>query len=159
MVNGTELLKSWLSISLKAVIPYFRPPAHWEEENWKVKVVEREPFTTTEVKKTLNWFFAQLFLSISSVSTEQSQTCATNEIQITLKVKYVSLWWNRLRLPTRTPLLRAHNQHRETCCKIISRNSQNFLKIRNCGNCAKMLVSWRRSRKDSSSLQLKKDLR
>ena len=27
------------------------------------------------------------------------------------------------------------------CCKILSRNSQNFLKIRNCRNFAKMLVS------------------
>ena len=83
-VTGTELLKSWRSISLKAVIPFFRRPAPWEEENWKVKVVERRPFTTTEVKRTLNWFFAHLFLSISSVSANQSQTCAVNWNQIKL---------------------------------------------------------------------------
>ena len=50
--------------------------------------------------------------------------------QITLKVKSVSLWWYRLRVPTRTPILKDQNQHRETCCNIISRNSQKFLKIR-----------------------------
>ena len=84
----------------KLVIPFFRPPAHWEEESWKVKVVERKPFTSTEVKKELKLFFAQLFLSISSVSTVQSQTCATTWNQITLEVKSVSLWWYRLRIAT-----------------------------------------------------------
>ena len=33
-------------------------------------------FTSTVVKKPLNWFFARLFPSISSVSTEQQQICA-----------------------------------------------------------------------------------
>ena len=46
-----------------------------------------------------------------------------------------------------------------TCCKIMSSNSQNFLKMRNCRNFAMMLVSQRRLRKDSSSSQLRKDLR
>ena len=41
LTNWTELLKSWRSISLRLVIRYFRPPAHCEEENWKVKVVGR----------------------------------------------------------------------------------------------------------------------
>ena len=36
-------------------ILYFKPPILWEEETLKaVKVVERKPFTTTEVKKALN---------------------------------------------------------------------------------------------------------
>ena len=47
-----------------------------------------------------------------------------------------------MRVPTPTPHLRAqHHRHRETCRKIISRNSQNYLKIRNCRNFAKMLLS------------------
>ena len=59
-----------------------------------------------------------------------------------------------------TSLLRAqHHRYRETCCKICSRNSQNFLMIKNCQNSAKMLVSLRRLRKDSSSSHLRKDLR
>ena len=92
---------------------FFKPPVFWEEENWKVKVVDRKPFTTTEVKKPLTWFFARLFLSISSVSAESQKMCKRA----------------------------LHPRHRETCCKIISRNSQNFLKIRNCRNIAKMLYS------------------
>ena len=65
-----------------------------------------------------------------------------------------------MRVPTLTPHLRAqHHQHRETCCKIISRNLQNFLKIKNGRIFAKMLVSYRRLRMDSSSSQLRKDLR
>ena len=112
MVNGTELLRSWWSISLKVGILYFKPPVLWEEENWKVKVVERKPFTTTEVKKLLNWFFARLFLSISSVPTERSKICA-NWIQIMLKVRSVNLWWYRLKFPMLTPHLRGqHHQHR-----------------------------------------------
>ena len=46
------------------------------------------------------------------------------------------------RVPTVTPHLTAqHHRHSETCRKIISRNSQNFLKIRHCRNFAKMLLS------------------
>ena len=142
MLNGIQLLRTWWSISLKAGIQNFESPVLWKEENWKVKVVERKPFTTTGVKKPLNWFFARLFQSISSVSTEQSQICATTQIQIKPKVWSANLWWYRQRVPTLTPHLRVqHHQHRETCCKIISRNSQNYLKIRNFRNFAKMLVS------------------
>ena len=44
-------------------------------------------------------------------------------------------------MSTLTPNLRAqHHRHRETCCKIIPRTSQNFVKIRNCRNFARMLV-------------------
>ena len=76
------------------------------------------------------------------------------------KVWSVNLWWYRLIVPTLTPHLRAqHHPHMETCCKIISRYSQDFLKIRTCQDCAKMLVSWRRSRRASSTSQLRKDLR
>ena len=39
---------------------------------------EVHSFTSTEVKKPLNVFFALLFLSTSSVSTEQFQICAKN---------------------------------------------------------------------------------
>ena len=106
----------------------------WEEENSKAKVVERCPFTTTEVKKPLNWFFARLFLSISTASTEQSQSCAKNKIQIQgrkLKVRFVNLWWHRMRFPMLTPHLRVqHHWHRWTYCKNTNGNSQNFLKIR-----------------------------
>ena len=74
-------------------------------------------------------------------------------------MRSVNRSWYRLRVPTLTPHLRAqHHRHRKICCKIISKKSQNFLKIRNCRNFAKMLVSKRILRKDSSSPQLRKDL-
>ena len=86
--------------------------------------------------------------SISSVSTEQSQTCATNYAESEICEPLV--------IPIE--IANTNTTSQSSCCKIISRNSQNFLKIRNCQDCAKMMVSWRRSRRDSSSLQLKKDL-
>ena len=60
-----KLLKVWCSTLPKAEIVYFVSAALWKEENWKAK--EWNPFNSTVV----NWFFAQLFPSISSVSTEQ----------------------------------------------------------------------------------------
>ena len=62
-----------------------------KEEEWK-------PFTSTVLKKPLNWFFAQLFPSISSMSTEQHQICVTNlpethEVQGNL----FSGWWRSTR--------------------------------------------------------------
>ena len=53
------------------------------------------------------------------------------------------------RIPTLKPHLGAqHHQHRVTCCKFVSRNSQNVMKINNCRNFAKMLVSSGRDRTD-----------
>ena len=43
-------------------------------------------------EETVEWIFARLFLSISSVSTDQSQTCATNYNQSMPKVRSVNLW-------------------------------------------------------------------
>ena len=44
----------------------------------KAKKQEWNPSTWTVVMTPLNWFFAQLFPSISSVSTEQYQFCEKN---------------------------------------------------------------------------------
>ena len=71
MVNGTKLLKAWCSTLPKADILYFVRAAPWKEENRKAKEKEWNPFTSTVVMKPLNWFFAKLFPSISSVSTVQ----------------------------------------------------------------------------------------
>ena len=58
------------------------------------------------------------------------------------------------------PSLRLTHPHRRTCCEKTSRNSQNFLMIRNCPNYALTLVSWRKLGKDNSLLHWrKKDLR
>ena len=64
----TGLLNKWCSIFAESRHPFFFvPPAPWKEENYDAKERERSLFTTTVVKKTLNWFFARLFLQISSV--------------------------------------------------------------------------------------------
>ena len=109
-------------------------------------------------------FFSKLvyfdFVQFSYTFCSSQVTTRERQHHLTQKMWSVNLWWYRLRVPTRTPHLRAqHHRYTETCCKIISRNSQNFLKIRICRNFAKMLVSWRRLRKDSSSSQLRRDLR
>ena len=72
-----------------------------------------------------------VILSISSVSTEQSQMCATNYIEILMNVRSVNRWWYRRRVPTLTPQphLRAqHHRHKVTSCKITNGNSQNSWK-------------------------------
>ena len=58
--------------------PIFQATSPLEGGELKIKGGGKKPFTTTELKKPLKRFLAQLFLQISSVSTEQSQTCATN---------------------------------------------------------------------------------
>ena len=50
-------------------------------KRWKVKEVENYRYTSVPMVKRSNCFFAQLFLLISSVFTEQSQKCGKNVIQ------------------------------------------------------------------------------
>ena len=49
------------------------PRVHCPEERFKAKEVENSQYTSALMDKRLKLFFAQLFLSISSVFTEQSQ--------------------------------------------------------------------------------------
>ena len=71
MENWRKLLKTWCSTLPEADILYFVSAAPWKEKNWKGKEKEWNPFTSTVVMKSLSWFFAQLFPSMSSVSAEQ----------------------------------------------------------------------------------------
>ena len=52
--SGVELTSSIQMVNGRAGILHFKPPVFGKEENWKVKVVERKPFTTTEMKEPLN---------------------------------------------------------------------------------------------------------
>ena len=145
MVNGTKLQKSWCSPLLRAGNLYFVPPVLWTEENLKAKEVERNPFTSTEVKKPLICFAALLFLSISSVSTEQSQICAKNWMHtqdIKPKVRFVNLRWYRLRFPMLTPYLRVQHHWR---------------KISICRNSAPTLVSSRKLWKRQLFITIEKE--
>ena len=54
------------------------PRVHCPEERSKAKVVENYKNTSALMEERLKLFLAQLFLFISSVSTEQSQICVMN---------------------------------------------------------------------------------
>ena len=54
------------------------PRVHCPEERSKAKEVKNYQYTSALMGKRLKLFFAQLFLLISSVSTEQSQICVKN---------------------------------------------------------------------------------
>ena len=58
--------------------PVFRARVHCPEERSKAKVVENYQYTSALMRERLKLFFAQLFLLISSVFTEQSQKCVKN---------------------------------------------------------------------------------
>ena len=126
-----KLLKSWCSNSLKAGILYFGPPALSKEENSEAKEKERNLFTSTVVMKPLNWFFARLFLSISSQYLRSSRRLVQRirpRFKSYWKWEDYNLWWYRLRLPMLTPPLRVQDHwHRVIFCKITKGNSQNFL--------------------------------
>ena len=109
---------------------------------------------STVVMTLLNWFFALLFLSISSVSTEQSQIRVRNSWPETSQV-LENIAENEVLesvvVPTELPVaLRLMPKYKETCCVNMSRSSQNFLNTRNWPNYAPTLVSWRILEKDNS---------
>ena len=84
----------------------------------------------------LSWFFAQLFPSICSVSTEP-ETQKVRRNQPRMRILKQRLYRQNFLLP---PLiLRLMPKYKETCCVNTSRYSQIFLKKRNWPNSAPML--------------------
>ena len=80
--NGIESLNWWWSNLAKANIQSSEPRVHWPEERSKAKEVENYRYTSVPKEIRLKLFFAQLFLVISSVSTEQSQMCVKNTVLV-----------------------------------------------------------------------------
>ena len=76
--NGTESLNWWWSNSEKADTQISEPRVQCPEERSKAKEVEYDLFTYVPMVIRLKLFFAQSFLSISSVCTVQSQSCVMN---------------------------------------------------------------------------------
>ena len=76
--NGTKSENRWWSDSEKADTQFSVPRVHCPEECSKAKEVENYQYTSVPMGTRLKLFFAQLFLLISSVSTEQSQICVMN---------------------------------------------------------------------------------
>ena len=62
--------------------PVSEPRVHCPEERSKAKEVENCQYTSVPMEVRLKLFFAQLYLLISSVSTEQSQTCVMNTVLV-----------------------------------------------------------------------------
>ena len=60
---------------MKADAQFSVPRVHCPEDRSKAKEVENYQYISALMGEKLKLFFAQLFLLISSVSTEQSQIC------------------------------------------------------------------------------------
>ena len=80
--EGTESLGWWWSNSEKVDTQFSEPPVHFPEERSKAKAVENYQYTSVPMGIRLKLFFAQLFLSISSLSTEQSHMCVRNTVLV-----------------------------------------------------------------------------
>ena len=76
--NGTESLNWWWSNLQKADTQFSVPRVHCPEERLKAKEVENYQCTSVLMGIRLKLSFAQLFMLISSVFTEQSQICVKN---------------------------------------------------------------------------------
>ena len=76
--NGTESLIWWCLNLEKADTQFSEPRVRAPEERIKAKEVGNYQYTSVLMEERLKRFFAQLFLLISSVSTEQSQICVKN---------------------------------------------------------------------------------
>ena len=64
--------------SEKADTQFSESRVHCPEERSKAKEVDNYQYTSALMEIRLKLFFAQFFLLISSVSTEQSQICVKN---------------------------------------------------------------------------------
>ena len=67
---------------------------HCPGVNSKAKDTENCRFTLLPTKKQLRLFFAQMFLQISSVSAELSQTCVKNVNPFTIDQGNLMWWWD-----------------------------------------------------------------
>ena len=76
--NRIELQSKWCWHLQTADTLSSDPRVHYPEECSRAKVVENCQYTIAPTRKRLKLFLAQLFLSISSVFTEQSQKCVKN---------------------------------------------------------------------------------
>ena len=94
-VNGTESKSWWWSDSAKADTQSSDPQVHDLEECSKANVVGNCQYTSSLMRKRLKLFFAQLFLFISSVFTEQSRICVKN-VKIAMSEQGDLLWQDNL---------------------------------------------------------------
>ena len=82
--------------SEKADTQFSEPRVHCPEERQKVKEVENYLYTSVPMVTRLKLFFAQLFLLISSVSTDQSQICVMNRVLLVKQERRDPCWQDNL---------------------------------------------------------------
>ena len=80
--NEVESLKWWWSDSEKADTQFSEQRVRSLEERSKAKEVDNYSYTSVPMVIRLKLFFAQSFLSISSVSTEHSQICVKSTVSV-----------------------------------------------------------------------------
>ena len=80
--NGTESMNWWWSNSQKADTQFLEPRVHCPDKRSEAKEVDNYRYTSVPMEIWFKLFFAQLFLVISSVFTEQSQICVRNTVLV-----------------------------------------------------------------------------
>ena len=83
--NGTIWRKRWCWNLQKADTQSSEPRVHCPEVGSKARAMENCRYTIVPIWKRLRLFFAQSFLSISSVFTEQSQKCVKSTKPFTIE--------------------------------------------------------------------------
>ena len=100
--NGTEKsLNLWWSNSEKADTQFSGRRVHCPEERSKAREVENYQYISAPMETRLKLFFAQLFLLMRSVSTEQSQMCVRKTVLVK-QVRRDPCWTETIR-----PIVRA----------------------------------------------------
>ena len=125
--NGIESLNWWWSNSENADTQFSEQRVRCLEERSKAKEVENYLYTFVPMVIRLKLFFAQSFLSISSVSAEQSQNCVKSTVSAKLAQgdllwqsslthfsrQQTCWWWHphpRLRFLHKKTLLQKHKE-------------------------------------------------
>ena len=146
--NGTESLNWWWSNSEKADTQFSVPRVHCPEKYTSVLMVIR-----------LNLFFAQLFLLISSVSTEQSQICVMKYSACHVRTGRLVLagqsdpLFEPASLLTKTPSLRLKFLHKKIYCKNTKNEWKGYHNKIACFKFVLMQDSWQQLESDSTLWQ------
>ena len=157
--NGTESLNWWWSNAEKADTEFSEPRLHCLEKRWKAKEVENYLFTSVLMELPLKLCFAQLFLTISSMSTEQSQICVM-KTESAKQERWNLCWQNNLAQCSSQQIcwwkhlhLRPKVLHRNFFCKSTKNEWRCFHNKIVWLSFVLMQDSWQRLKSDSTSWQ------
>ena len=156
--NGTQSLNWWWSNSEKADTQFSEPRLHYLEERSEAKEVENYLHASAPMVIRLKLFFAQSFLSIISVSTEQSQICVKKQ---KMSIKHRETCYDRaIRLIFRASRLVGNDTHIldwDSCTKNLMQKYkervENFSQPDQLKNFVLMQDSWKQLKSDNTSWQ------